>query len=80
MKHSFTVDIGEKTCAKPAEGGCPPVLCPFVATSHYGTRFHCGLFLSSRELTDHDGWLMRSDECLRSLTIVNDAADANADV
>jgi hypothetical protein len=42
-------------------------MCPFIRASHNGTRFHCGLFVSSHELVDEAGWLLRSDECLKTL-------------
>ena len=66
MKYTLTIDIGERTCYK-ADLSSAPSMCPFVRASHYGTRFHCGLFVSSRELVDEDGWLLRSDECLKTL-------------
>lgn len=66
MKYTLTIDIGERTCYK-ADLSSVPSMCPFIRASHNGTRFHCGLFVSSHELVDEAGWLLRSDECLKTL-------------
>lgn len=67
MQYTLTVECGEKTCAKvDAESG-KPELCPFVQIINFGAHFNCSLFPQEQPLVDCDGWLMRSDECLKAL-------------
>ena len=67
MKHTLTIDIGEKTCAKFDDATGEPIMCPFVRVSHFGTVFSCGIFQPNMVLGEQDGVLMRNDECLSTL-------------
>lgn len=63
MKRTLTIaiDAGEKTCASE-----PGKFCPWVRTSRFGTRWHCGLFGSTylRDENGDEGWLQRLGICL----------------
>lgn len=66
MKRVLTIEIdcGATTCASK-----PGKFCPWVETSNFGQRWHCGLF-RRQELRDENGgqtgWLRRLPECLAS--------------
>ena len=48
---------GEKTCYEVKGKHCD-----YLRTSHFGQKFHCGIF--NQELQDKDGWLQRCQDCL----------------
>jgi hypothetical protein len=57
-KLTIAIESGDRTCASK-----PGKFCPWVRTTHFGSRYHCGLF--GKVLDDgDDGWLQRLPECL----------------
>ena len=67
MQYTLTVHCGEKTCFTDDTDDEGPVFCRFVRTPNCGPRRYCALFGTEQELQERDGWLMRSDECLKTL-------------
>lgn len=55
----FEINCGEATCA--VERG---KFCSHFVSTGIGTKPFCLLFQTP--LTDHEGWRMRCDECLRA--------------
>lgn len=42
--------------------------CPHLRVSHFGQRWHCGVFSERETLEERDGCLVRHPECLRAET------------
>lgn len=52
---------GEKTCFDPDRKH----MCPWVTTSHFGSRWHCHLF-GNALLKEEHGMLQRRDACKKA--------------
>lgn len=63
---AISINCDAETCFDPAR----KKLCAQVLTSHFGTRWVCGLFRDSEgeqvTLVDKDGWLQRCALCIGS--------------
>jgi len=60
------INCGETTCASE-----PGKFCPYVRTTHFGTRWHCHLYEKKLLEDEQSGWLQRHAQCM---------ADFHADV
>lgn len=75
---NVVIDCGELTCARE-----PGEFCDQARTTHFGTRWVCGLFdhaeLSDLEDGPKKGWLGRCKQCLAAESSGKDLATPSAE-